>query len=262
MYISYYDESGDDGYPHYSSTLFVLASIYLHHLNWKDIYNTIHSFRNQLKADFGLPTKIEMHTKYFLLNKKPFRQFNLSNEDRILIIDLFCDLISQLELKVINVVINKSKINVPRYNVLDRALTYSVQRIENDLKKLDPTKKFMIITDEGRVGKMRSTTRKIQKINFIPSRFGSESYRQEIKSLIEDPLPKSSKQSYFIQFADLIAYIVFLYINQKLQISPKPNRLPEIIDNKKIINWMDRLEGSLNTEASSDDKYGVVCYPK
>ena len=151
---------------------------------------------------------------------------------------------------------------LPIYNVLDRALTYSVQRIENDLKKLDPTKKFMIITDEGRVGKMRSTTRKIQKINFIPSRFGSESYRQEIKSLIEDPLPKSSKQSYFIQFADLIAYIVFLYINQKLQISPKPNRLPEIIDNKKIINWMDRLEGSLNTEASSDDKYGVVCYPK
>jgi len=262
MYISYYDESGDDGYPNYSSILFVLSSIYLHHLNWKDIYNNIHSFRNQLKADFGLPTKIEMHTKKFLLNKNPYRQFDLSDESRILIIDLFCDLISQLDLRIVNVVINKSRISVSKYNVLDRALTYSVQRIENDLKKLDPTKKFMIITDEGRVGKMRSTTRKIQRINFIPSRYGSESYRNEIKSLIEDPLPKSSKQSYFIQLADLIAYIVYLYMSQKFEIGTRPKRLSKYINHDKIINWMDRLKNSLNTEASGDDEYGIVCYPK
>ena len=262
MYISYFDESGDDGFPQYSSPIFVLSALYLHHLNWKDIFNTIYNFRKQLKKDFNIPINVEMHTKYFLLNKKPYRDMDLKDEDRILVIDLLCDLISQLDWKIINVVINKTKISIDNYQILDRALTYSVQRIENDLQKSDPTKKFMVITDEGRVGKMRSTTRKIQRINFIPSKFTPSSYRQEIKSLIEDPLPKSSKESYFIQTSDTVAFIVYLYSIFKLKVGKPHNRLPKEINRKKINNWMDRLKESLNTEASGDDEYGVVCYPK
>ena len=68
--------------------------------------------------------------------------------DRMEIMELFCELISKLDIKVINVVINKKKIASKKYNVLDRALTYSIQRIENDLSKLDPTRKFLIITDD------------------------------------------------------------------------------------------------------------------
>ncbi|WP_204279881.1 hypothetical protein, partial [Serratia marcescens] len=71
------------------------------------------------------------------------------------------------------------------YDVLKNALTYNVQRIENDLN-INPDNRFMIITDEGRVSKMRSTTRQIQKINFIPSMFNYDTYRKEIEKLIED----------------------------------------------------------------------------
>lgn len=263
MYIAYYDESGDDGYPKYSSSLFVLSAAYLHYLNWRETFETIHRFRQQLKADFGLPVKMEFHTKYFLLNKRPYRPLGLADDSRIFVIDLFCDLIAQLEIRIVNVVINKPNITTPRYGILDRALTYSVQRIENDLKRSDPAKRFMIITDEGRAGKMRTTTRKIQKINFIPSKlFGGESYRQEIKLLIEDPLPKSSKESYFIQVSDLLAYIVFLYATQKWGDRKFHNRLPEKISKNKVLEWMERLKGSLNTEASGTDEFGVVCYPK
>lgn len=120
----------------------------------------------------------------------------------------------------------------------------------------------MIITDEGRVGKMRSTTRKIQKINFIPSRFGTGSYRQEVRSLIEDPLPKNSKESYFIQLSDSVAFIVYLYSIQKFNIGILHNRMPHEIDKPKLLSWMDRMKSSLNLEASTDDEYGVVCYPK
>lgn len=31
MYIAYYDESGDDGFPAYSSPLFVLTALYPEH---------------------------------------------------------------------------------------------------------------------------------------------------------------------------------------------------------------------------------------
>lgn len=263
MYIAYYDESGDDGYPAYSSSLFVLSATYLHYLNWKEAFETIHRFRQQLKTDFGLPVKTEFHAKYFLLNKKPYRQLTIPDDSRILVVDLFCDLIAQLEIKIVNVVINKLKITTPKYGVLDRALTYSVQRIENDLKMSDPAKRFMVITDEGRAGKMRKTTRKIQKINFIPSKlYSGETYRQEIKLLIEDPLPKSSKESYFIQISDLVAFIVFLYATQKWGDGQFHNRLPEAIDQDKVLDWMERLKRSLNTEASGKEEFGVVCYPK
>jgi len=262
MFIAYYDESGDDGYPKYSSPIFVLTSLYLYYLNWKDIYESVIKFRQQLKSDFGIPVKLEMHTKHFLLNKKPYRNFHFSDDDRILIIDLFCDLLSHLELKIVNVVINKTSIQSADYKVLDRALTYSIQRIENDLNKIDPARKFLIITDEGRVGKMRYTARKIQKINFIPSKYSKMVYRQEIKSLIEDPLPKNSKESYYIQLSDIVAYIVYLYSILNLKLGNLPNRLPSKVDENKVVEWMEKLKGSINLEASSSDKYGIVCYPK
>lgn len=212
MRIAYYDESGDDGFPSYSSPLFALSVLYLHYLNWKDSYQKIWEFRRILRSSFGLPIKMEFHTKYFLLNKNPYKTLSLTDSQRIQIIDLFCDLVSSLAVKIINVVIVKPLIYKPDYEVLDTALTFSIQRIENDLNPANnPEEKFLIITDSGRVGKMRNTARKIQRINFIPSKFSPQSYRQEIQALIEDPLPKDSKESYFIQLVDLIAYIVYLY---------------------------------------------------
>lgn len=261
MFIAYYDESGDDGFPEYSSPLFVLSAIYLHHINWQRIRGEIHDFRKQLKQDYGIPVKLEIHTKHLLLGKNPYRELNLSENDRVSIIGLCCDMIAKLDLEIINVTINKKKIKSSRYNVLDKALTYSIQRIENDLMQTDSESKFMIITDEGRVGTMRNISRKIQRLNYIPSRYGSQPYRQEIKSLIEDPLPKSSSQSYFIQLSDLIAYIVYLHKLNELRVGPFPSRIPKSVNDAKLREWLNRLKPSLNLEASGADPYGIVCYP-
>ncbi len=262
MFIAYYDESGDDGYPKYSSPLFVLSALYIYYLNWREAYDNIHQFRQQLKRDFGVHVKLEFHAKHFLLNKKPYRHLGISDINRTLILDLFCDLVGRLECKIINVVINKLKIKGDEYNVLENAFKYSIQRIENDLEGIDPAKKFMIITDNGRIGKMRKTSRKIQKINYIPSRYNYEPYRKEIRSLIEDPLPKDSKESYFIQISDLVAYIVYLHKLKDLNVGNFPNRLPETVTQKKVYEWLGKLETSLNLKASTVDPYGIVTYPK
>lgn len=57
MYICYFDESGDDGYPNYSSQLFVLSCLYMHQNSWKNNYEEIHEYRKKLKDQFGLPVK-------------------------------------------------------------------------------------------------------------------------------------------------------------------------------------------------------------
>jgi hypothetical protein len=210
MYLAYYDESGDDGHPHTSSPLFTLSVAYQHHLAWKDNYETVKKFKRQLAHDFPFPFHQELHTREFILNKKPYNQSNIADADRAHVIDLYCELCAQLDLKIINVVIVKSRFYKSKVNVLDLALTFSVQRIENDLAPI-PQNRFMIVTDWGRVGKMRKTTRRVQKINFIPSKFGPTPRRQEIQKLIEDPLPKDSSESYFLQVADLSACVVSLY---------------------------------------------------
>lgn len=120
----------------------------------------------------------------------------------------------------------------------------------------------MIITDPGRVGTMRSTTRRIQRINYIPSRFGPQPYRREITALIEDPMQKDSKESYFIQLADFMAYVAYLYAVFETGYGRLHGRTPTAVDAALVRSWLDRMLPSLNTRAARDDPYGVKIYPR
>lgn len=263
MFVVYYDEAGDDGWPG-SSPVFVLTSTYMHDSKWKDNFNRVQAFRRKLRIQYGLKTTTEFHTKHFMLNKKEYLQLNLSDSERIEIMDLFCDLIGGLDLKIINVVINKKRISDRKYDILDRALTYSIQRIENDLEtSLDSDERFMIITDPGREGKMRITSRRIQKINYIPSKLHKgTTYEKTIARLIEDPLPKESKESHFIQISDLVSFIVYQHMIKKLNVGPYHGRMPAEVNQAKVVDWLERLKSRLNLAASTADPYGIVCYPK
>src|SRR4030067_762038 len=126
MQIAYLDEAGDDGYPNFSSPLFVLSGLYLHYLNWQPVYERLLDFRRALKIAHNLPVKWEFHTKDFVLNKKPYRALAIPDDDRSDIIDQFCDLAGNLDIKVVNVAIRKSLISNPKYQVLRTALKFLV----------------------------------------------------------------------------------------------------------------------------------------
>jgi hypothetical protein len=260
MYLVYFDESGDDGYPKYYSELFVLTSCYLHHQKWQEIYNSLKEFRKRLKQSFGIPIKLEFKAREFILNKNPYRKFNISDNNRKKILEIIADFLGNIEIKFINVVINKKKIKKDNYPILENALKFNIQRIENDLK-IDPLNKFLIITDEGRVGKMRYTTRKIQKINIIPSKFIGR-YRREIKLLIEDPLPKKSQESYFIQMCDFVAFLIYLYGIKKFLNKEWSNRLSTVLNLNELIRIINKIKPVLNLKATNENEYGIVCYPK
>jgi len=261
MYLAYFDETGDDGFPG-SSNLFVLTSVYLHHQNWKQIYHQICLHRQYLKSHYNLPIKFEIHTKQLLLNKGNYRNLSYSENVRWQIALDFAQLISTLELQAINVCINKQKItpnNSKIYsNILDSALNFNIQRIENSIKREEPNSKFMIITDEGRVGSMQSTTRRVQKINFIPSKYNSNSYRREIELLIEDPLPKNSRDSHFIQISDFISFFVYLKLIGK---NNWHNRL-SWLQESQLDNLISTLKPIFNLDASHNNPLGFVIYPK
>jgi hypothetical protein len=263
VYLAYFDESGDDGYPLTSSSIFILSSIYFHDSVWKESYNRIYDLRKYLKATYNLPVKQEFHTREFISDKNPYHGIYSPKQRREILI-LFCRTLASLNLKIINVAIFKNKVNRPAYDVLKNALTYNVQRIENDLNYLRADAKFMIITDEGRVSKMTSTTRMIQKINFIPSKFNFDNYRKEIRNMIEDPLPKKSSESSFIQMADLVCFIVSLYIKRHvcLPVENWNKRINAVLNYGDEIMLLDILKPVLNLKASPSNPYSIVCYPK
>lgn len=213
MYICYLDESGDDGFPATSSEIFVLTSLVLHFSSWKELYNEIYRFRKWLKQEYDFPVNFEFHTREFLLNKNPYRQLNIEDPKRKELVSCFFDLLRELDIRIFNSVINKSLIRDKSYKVLKTALKCKLQSIDTYIKIKGQKNKFLIITDEGRIGKMVHVTRQIHENNAAHlDEVSRDEYGTGIHRLIEDPLPKSSKESYFIQISDMVAYIVYLYL--------------------------------------------------
>lgn len=260
MHIVYYDESGDDGFPQYASPLFVLSAVYCPAMDWRENFEIIAGFKRQLAKDFNFPFGLEIHTRELLLNKKPYSALRLTGEQRIEIISRFCQVAAQLSLRSISTVVIKPWIRKTDFAVLDKALSYSVNRIETDLQG-SSANRFIIITDDGRVAKMRSTTRRMQKINYVPSKFDTLAYQREIRHLIEDPLPKDSKESYFIQLSDMIAFLFYAYTAHETKIAQLPHRAPAELDQVFIISCLDLLKPILNLKASNTHPYGLVLIP-
>jgi len=228
MYIAYFDESGDDGYPSYSSQLFVMSVVYMHENQWKHNYEIIRTFRKFLKDTYDFPVKMEFHCKQLLQDKHPYHG-RYTAQQRKELLELHVKLISDLDIKIINVVIDKNKIANPDYDILKNAFTHSLENIENDMIA-GGDNRFLVITDEGRIEKMTSVARLLQRANSLDFTEGISG--NNLKTIIEDPLPKKSEESYFIQLSDTLAYIVNLYAQRILIEQPLdwPKRVRQVID--------------------------------
>ncbi len=261
-YIAYFDETGDDSSYTKSSTAFILTSLYMAASDWQENYNTLYALRKELSVAFGFPVKEEMHTKHFLTDKNPYRNYNWDVETKKNILHRFLSAISTLKVQMINVIIDKTKIKNPEtYEVLEKALTYNIQRIENDSKGLW---NFIAISDEGRIAPMRRTIRKMRVYNPIPSKFEYGYADKPVKDIIEDILSKDSKESYFIQICDFISYFIHLYFKCVINNEDLPVRVQNILNKDDIVRVMDFLKQKniLNLKANSLNQYGLVIYPR
>jgi Protein of unknown function (DUF3800) len=222
-----------------------------------------HKLRRHFRKAYGLPVQTEFHTRPFLVNKNPYRAFGISDADRLQAVDEYCELIAGIDVRILNVCVVKPRIKSATYTVLDWAMKFSIQRLENDMRSTGGADaRFLMVTDPGRVGKMRKTTRKVQRINYIPSMFGPYSYRREVERMIEDPLPKDSRESYFIQTADLISYIVYLHTVFSTGIGTVHGRMPPAVNRLRVVAWLDALKPVLNLKASGTDPYGIYYHPQ
>jgi hypothetical protein len=251
----YMDESGDDGYPKYSSDYFVITGLYFSHEEWKSNFEYLYTKKKELKNKYPeFHVKTEFHCKEFITDKNPYHgKFTATERKEILF--FYADLIKDLNCKIIAVFIDKLNINFPGYNVLEKALNYNLSRVDLDMKDKS---NFLLITDAGRVDKMKSITRKIQRINFVPGTDRNE----VVERMIEDPIPKSSEESFFIQAADFCSYISYLYVQRFIRKEKIANRVSKVLTDEDIIGLMRIMKPRFNEKASRDNEFGIYIHPK
>lgn len=256
-YIVYIDESGDDGID--GSNQFILTSLYMPYDSWQKNYDIIKELRRGLRERFGFHVNQEMHTSHFLYNKNPYREYNWSNDERQEILKHFARAIASIDIKIVNVVIDKTKFVDRNYKVLENALKYSIQRIEKDSNQ---DWKYTIVTDKGRIAPMRKTARKIRVFNPIRSKYAFSYKNYPVENLVEDIFEKDSSESFFIQIYDYVSYFVNLYYKINFKNQELPSRVANLIDKKFVGSVMATIKSRINLAATSSNKYGLVIYPK
>lgn len=260
-YVAYFDETGDDGITTASSDHFILTSLYMPSESWQHNFNAMRNLRKNLKDAYGFHITEEMHTKHFLTDKNPYRNYRWSKETKQEILKAFTITISNMDLRIVNVIIDKTKFQNNNYHILENALKYNIQRIENDS---NGEWNYVIITDKGRIVPMRRTARAIRAFNPIQSKYTYGFVNQPIRNMIEDIMEKDSSESYFIQICDFISFFVHLYFDVAHRNKALPNRISNVIDVafvKKVMNTL-KNSGRLNLKANESNPYGLVIYPK
>ncbi len=260
-YIAYFDETGDDGIATTSSDHFILTSLYMPAESWQQNFNLVRSLRKELRDKYGFHVMEEMHTKHFLTDKNPYRNYRWTKEIKREIIKAFTLTIAEMDLKIVNVIIDKRKFKDENYRILENALKYNIQRIENDSEGIW---NYLIITDEGRIAPMRKTARAIRSYNPIQSKYSYGFMNQPITNMIEDILEKNSSESYFIQICDFVSFFVHLYFLTEIRKVSLPNRVANVIDDNFVKRVMATLKtsGRINLKANESNQYGLVIYPK
>lgn len=253
MFLMYVDESGDVGMVNSPTRYFVLSGIVIHELRWMPYLEQLIAFRRHLGAKYGLKLREEIHASAFINN--PGDLIRIKRHDRLAILREFADqLASMPDLNIINIVVDK-QIKSTDYDPFDMSWRVLIQRFENTISNrnfrgpANSDERGLLIPDATDDKKLTTLIRKMRRYNPIPSQsqYGGGSRNMTLQSIIEDPFLKDSEHSFFIQAADLCAFLLY----QQLQ----PN---SYMKRKAGQNYFNRLEPVLCKVASRNDPMGIV----
>lgn len=252
MYLMYVDESGDCGMANSPTGYFILSGVVIHELRWNEYLDRLVEFRKRMLNYFGLHMREEIHASNFINN--PGNLQRIKRHDRLAILRHFADEIATMnDLNIINVVTKKAGKQAD-YDVFSNAWKVLIQRFENTIHYHNfpglnnPLDRGMIFPDNTDRKKLTLLVRKMRRFNPIPNRADIGGYRNiRLQYCLEDPNFRSSYDSYFIQMADLAAYLLYQSIC--------PN---QYMRKKQGHNYFSRLDPILCKFAARHDVNGIV----
>lgn len=254
MYLMYVDESGDIGLNNSPTQYFILSGLIIHELYWKECLNKIIELRKKFKHKFGLHLRDEIHASAMI--NHPGSLVRIKRNDRLTILREFAEKLASLpEFNIINIVVRKQN-KSSEYDVFENAWKTLIQRFENTISyknfpspSLVEKESGIIFPDHTHSKKLKELLRKMRHYNPVPHQknYASTGFRNmAINTIVEDPNFRDSADSYFIQAADIIAFLLY----QKYA----PN---SYIKKKSGQNYFRKLEPILCRHVSNS-KNGIV----
>lgn len=253
MYLMYVDESGDCGLVNSPSRYFVLTGLVVHEMRWRPYLDQLITFRRQIKQQFGLRLREEIHASEMV--NKPGNLVRIKRYDRLAILRLFADeLTTMSDLNLINIVVDKRG-KPASYDVFTKAWQALIQRFENTINhhnfpgSANPDEGGMIFPDHTDDKKLTQLLRQMRRYNPVPNQtiYGPGYRNLMLTKIVEDPNFRDSGHSYYIQAADLAAYLLYQHLS--------PN---SYMKRKAGSNYFLRLYPILCKVVSPKDPQGIV----
>jgi hypothetical protein len=197
--FAYIDETGDTGAAAQGgSTTYTLGCVLVPMLQWTDTLDYFVNLRRNLKTTYGLLMRQEVKANHLVGVKKVYTDLGLGDGQVRDIYRRHVDATVGFASGVGAVVIHKSEIINPKIDVFGTAWEYLLTRLR---KRTESARQpIVIVHDEGDADRIRKHVRRFRRRNWQGSAYGAAPL------LVEDPVPRHSHHSYFIQLADLIAY--------------------------------------------------------
>lgn len=251
MYIMYVDESGDSGLDGSPAPYFVLTGLTVHESRWRDFLDQLVAFRRTMRDVHGLPMRTEIHAAEFI-RSPPVP--GMAKFVRLAILRNLLDELAKMEfLSITNVVVRKAG-KEATYDVFGEGWKTLFQRFENTIGYGNfpgsfQNDKGLVVVDNTEGEKLQRLLRKMAVYNPIPNMAGLKEGTRNIPTVrfVEDPYAKDSRDSYFVQAADVCAF----FLTQKYTPCSYVKR-------QGARNYFARLRPVLNTKASYTNGFGIV----
>jgi hypothetical protein len=195
MWFAYIDESKDPG-KFYNYTALITTGD-----RWAATFDKVKAFRQELRRDHGIFLAYELHAWKFVPGRGRPADRAIYKAERAKVFNKVMRFVASCGSFV---VVSSCSTN-PQY-----ALERLVTRINNTATRLD--ERVLLFFDEGEEVEITKRMRKLRVNNPIPSNrqvwreSGKPTKNVPLTNILEDPIFKDSKDSYFIQLADFCAY--------------------------------------------------------
>lgn len=265
MWLMYVDDSGDSGFwtpergTKGTTDYYALSGLILSEHRWEEYLEKLKLLRREIKNDkhFKIPVTAELKG-YWLTRSSLRKEYYPNIKGRKDAAELYKFLMVSFSnifstAKIINVFCDKKKLfssSPQQQKEIDIfTLTWSrlIQRYHNFLRNIEDYDKDslgIIISDNNNGGDLDKLIRKMRRYNPIPSKYSKSFYQDPTTTIIEDSFERHSKDSYFMQVADLIVYALYLHIRKKKR----------DLDLDKIFTL---LENQFLTAATTNDPEGL-----
>lgn len=228
--IAYIDESGDSGNNTGGSSLtYTLGCVMVKATDWNSSFDDLVSMRRRIKTNFGIRVRAEIKANYLIRNSGSLKDSELAPNERSLVFRAHLKQMAQdPNLSAFAIVIHKS-MSVQPSEVVEAAWTALLQRLQRTSAAWGGCP-VIIVHDEGENVRIRKVARWSRRRLSAGSMTGSDRFQVPFITLIDDPVPKSSHESYFLQLADLVAYAAFR------RIYPPSSSISNVVDQKMWAN--------------------------